>query len=356
MNDTFLMFKELTEVPGAVGFESKVKDTLHKWMEPYAHSVESDQLGSYIAVKNGTSSGPKIMIAAHLDEVGFMVTQITKDGFLKFMPLGGWWEQVLLAQRVRVVTRTKEIIGVIGSKPPHILSTADRKKPVEIPEMFIDIGASSKEEAEEFGVRPGDFIVPECPFTVMENPKLMMAKSWDNRIGCAILVEVFKRLQNENHSNTVYGVATVQEEVGLRGAQTAAHVVQPDIAFSIDVGVAKDTPGINSDIPAKIGEGPQIVLLDKSMIPHVGLRNFVIELAEKYKIPFQYESMSGGGTDAGAIHQVGNGVPSLAITIATRYIHSHASILHYDDFENSVNLFVELIKNIDSNTLSSIKF
>ncbi|MHC0037691.1 M42 family metallopeptidase [Pseudoneobacillus sp. C159] len=354
MNETLKMFKELTEVPGAVGFESKVKDTLHKWIEPYSDSTNTDGLGSLIAVKNGTSEGPKIMIAAHLDEVGFMVTQITKEGFLKFMPLGGWWGQVLLAQRVRIVTRTKEIIGVIGSKPPHVLSAADRQKPVEIMDMFIDIGASSKAEAEEFGVKPGDFIVPECPFTVMENPKLMMAKSWDNRIGCAILVEVFKRLQNEKHANTVYGVATVQEEVGLRGAQTSANMIKPDIAFSIDVGVARDTPGLNADIPAKIGAGPQIVLLDKTMVPHVGLRNYVIDLAEKYQIPFQYESMAGGGTDAGAIHLTGSGVASLAITIATRYIHSHASIIHYDDFENSVKLFVELIKNVDCATIAKL--
>lgn len=355
MEETLLMFKELTEVPGAVGFESRVKDTLHKWIEPYVDSVETDQLGSFIAVKKGITDGPKIMIAAHLDEVGFLVTQITNDGFLKFMPLGGWWEQVLLAQRVRVVTRSKEIMGVIGSKPPHVLKASDRQKPVEMKDMFIDIGASSKEEAEAFGVKPGDFIVPECPFSVMENPKLMMAKSWDNRIGCAILVEVFKRLQAQEHANTVYGVATVQEEVGLRGAQTSANTVNPDIAFSIDVGVARDTPGIESDIPAKIGNGPQIVLLDNSMVPHEGLRNYVIDTAEKYNIPFQYESMAGGGTDAGAIHKTGSGVPSLAITIATRYIHSHASILHYDDFENSVNLFVELIKNIDKDTLNSLK-
>jgi putative aminopeptidase FrvX len=354
MNERLQMFKELTEVAGAVGFEGKVKDTLHKWIEPFADSTTTDGLGSLVAVKNGTSNGPKIMIAAHLDEVGFMVTQISKDGFLKFMPLGGWWGQVLLAQRVRVVTRTKEIIGVIGSKPPHILSAADRQKPIEMTDMFIDIGASSKEEAEEFGVRPGDFIVPECPFTVMENPKLMMAKAWDNRIGCAILVEVFKRLQNEQHANTVFGVATVQEEVGLRGAQTSANMIQPDIAFSIDVGVARDTPGIQSDIPAKMGDGPQIVLLDKTMVPHVGLRNYVIDLAEKYQIPFQYESMSSGGTDAGTIHLTGNGVPSLAITIATRYIHSHASIIHYDDFENSVNLFVELIKNLNATTIANL--
>src|SRR5699024_8717957 len=163
-----------------------------------------------------------------LDEVGFMVTRIDDNGFISFQTIGGWWSQVMLAQRVTITTKDGDVTGVIGSKPPHILSPEARKKPVDIKEMFIDIGASSREEAE-------DSIVPDFEFTPLKNEKMLLAKAWDNRIGCAIAIEVLKQLQNESHPNTVYGVGTVQEEVGLRGAKTSAHLIQPDLAFGVDV-------------------------------------------------------------------------------------------------------------------------
>lgn len=209
LDSTLQMFKELTEAPGAPGHEHAVSKVMQKWVEPYADEIVHDNIGSLIAKKAGTEQGPKVMIAGHLDEIGFMITSITDAGFLRFQPLGGWWEQVMLAQRVLVLTRKGEIEGVIGSKPPHILPADARKKSVDKKEMFIDIGASSREEAEEFGVRPGDTVVPICPFTVMKNPKMLMAKAWDNRIGCAIAIEVLKRLNDEGHPNTVYGVGTV---------------------------------------------------------------------------------------------------------------------------------------------------
>lgn len=351
------MFKELTEVPGAPGHEHAAREVMKKYIQPVADEVFTDNLGSLIAKKTGNDLGPKIMIAGHLDEVAFMVTQITEQGFLRFQTLGGWWEQVMLAQRVSVHTKKGAIIGVIGSKPPHILSPEERKKPVDKKDMFIDIGATSKEEALEFGVRPGDSIIPICPFTVMKNPKLMMAKAWDNRIGCAIAIEVLKRLNDEKHPNTVYGVGTVQEEVGLRGAQTSAHLIQPDIAFAVDVGIAGDTPGVKpEEAQSKMGEGPQIILYDASMVSHKGLRDFVVKIAEENNIPYQFDAMAGGGTDAGKMHLTGNGVPTLAITIATRYIHSHAAILHRDDFDNAVRLLVEVSKKLTKDAVDQIRF
>lgn len=350
---TLKMLKELTEAPGVPGNEGPAKEVMRKYIEPYAEEVYSDNLGSLIARKG--NNGPKILIAGHLDEVGFMVTRITDDGFIKFQALGGWWDQVMLAQRVTIHTKKGELVGIIGSKPPHILPPEARKKPVEQKDMFIDIGASSKQEAEEFGVRPGDSIVPVSPFTVLKNPKMLMAKAWDNRIGCAIAIEVMKRLQNEEHNNTVFGAGTVQEEVGLRGAQTSVNTVKPDIAFAVDVGIAGDTPGITPEEAAsKAGKGPQILLYDASMVPHTGLRDFVIEVAEEEKIPFQYESLAGGGTDAGRFHLYGKGVPSLVIGIPTRYIHSHAGILHRDDFENAVELLIKVIKRLDEKALADI--
>jgi len=354
---TLEMLKELTEAPGAPGFEAPARKVMKKYIEPFADEVYTDHLGSLIAKQgNQGNQGPKILVAGHLDEVAFMVTRITDDGFIKFQPLGGWWEQVMLAQRVSIQTRKGEVIGLIGSKPPHILTAEARKKPVEKKDMFIDIGASSKEEAEEFGVRPGDAIIPVSPFTVLKNPKMLMAKAWDNRIGCAITIEVLKRLKEEKHGgNIVYGVGTVQEEVGLRGAQTSVNAVKPDIAFAVDVGIAGDTPGVTPDeADSKLGKGPQILLYDASMVPHRGLRDFVIQVAEEENINFQYEAMAGGGTDAGRFHLQGDGVPSLVIGIATRYIHSHSAILHRDDFEQAVELLVKVIKRLDEITINKI--
>lgn len=350
------MFKELTETPGAPGHEGPVREVMKKYISPYADEVYTDNLGSLIAKQGGAEEGPKIMVAGHLDEVAFMVTMITDKGFLRFQPLGGWWEQVMLAQRVTVLTRKGPIEGVIGSTPPHILSPEARKRPVDKKNMFIDIGASSKEEAEVFGVRPGDTVVPICPFSVMKNPKLLMAKAWDNRIGCAIAIEVLRRLKEENHPNIVYGVGTVQEEVGLRGAQTSVNAVGPDISFAVDVGIAGDTPGIKKeDAQSKLGGGPQLLLYDASMIPHRGLRDFVIEIADECGIPYQFDTVAGGGTDAGRLHLHNKGVPSLVVSVATRYIHSHAAILHQDDFENAVKLLVEVIKRLDRSKVEQIK-
>jgi len=352
------MLKALTDANGVPGHEDEVRDVMREHIAPYADEVTTDHLGSLIAKKTGTvADGPKIMVAGHLDEIGFMVTRIDDKGFLYFQPLGGWWEQVMLAQRVTVMTRTGNIPGVIGSKPPHILSAEARKNPVDKKDMFIDIGATSKEEAMEFGVRPGDSVVPVCEFTVMKNEKFLMAKAWDNRIGCAIAIDVLKGLQGVDHPNTVYGVGTVQEEVGLRGAKTATNTIQPDIGFSVDVGIAGDTPGVSEkEALAKMGKGPQILIYDGSMISHRRLRNFITDTADELGIPYQFDYVAGGGTDAGAIHVTAGGVPSLAISVATRYIHTHAAILHRDDFENAVKLITEVIKRLDREKVKEITF
>ncbi|OIJ10987.1 peptidase M28 [Anaerobacillus arseniciselenatis] len=357
MDNTLKMLKDLTDANGIPGNEREPREVMKKHIEPFADEITQDHLGSLIAKKNGSAEGPKIMVAGHLDEIGFMVTSIDDKGYLRFQCVGGWWEQVMLAQRVTVMTSNGNVPGVIGSKPPHILPPEARKKPVDKKDMFIDIGASSKEEAMEFGVRPGDSVVPVCEFTVMKNEKMLMAKAWDNRIGCAIAVEVLRQLKDVDHPNTVYGVGTVQEEVGLRGARTAAHAIQPDIGFAVDVGIAGDTPGVTEkEALSKMGKGPQVIMYDASMISHKGLRDFVTNTADEAEIPYQFDYVAGGGTDAGAIHLTANGSPALAITIATRYIHSHAAILHRDDFENAVKLIVEVIKKLDKDTVAKITF
>ncbi|MCR8851018.1 M42 family metallopeptidase [Rossellomorea sp. SC111] len=357
LDETLTMLKDLTDAKGVPGNEREVREVMKKYIEPFADEVTTDNLGSLIAKKVGDENGPKIMVAGHLDEVGFMITQIDSKGFLRFQTVGGWWSQVMLAQRVTIVTSQGEVTGVIGSKPPHILPPEARKKPVDIKDMFIDIGASSREEVQEWGVKPGDMVVPHFEFTVMNNEKMLLAKAWDNRIGCAIAIDVLRNLKDESHPNVVYGVGTVQEEVGLRGARTAAAKIQPDIGFGVDVGIAGDTPGVSDkEASSKMGEGPQIILYDASMVSHKGLRDFVTDTADEHSIPYQFDAIAGGGTDSGAIHLTANGVPALSITIATRYIHSHAAMLHRDDYENTVKLITEVIKKLDKETVAKITF
>ncbi|MCA1031996.1 M42 family metallopeptidase [Bacillus timonensis] len=357
LDETLQMLKDLTDAKGIPGNEREPREVMKKYITEYADEVTTDGLGSLVAKKVGLAEGPKIMVAGHLDEVGFMITQIDERGFLRFQTVGGWWSQVMLAQRVTIVTSKGDVTGVIGSKPPHILTPEARKKPVDIKDMFIDIGASSREEALEFGVKPGDQVVPYFEFTVMNNEKMLLAKAWDNRIGCAIAIDVLKQLKGTNHPNVVYGVGTVQEEIGLRGAKTASAYIQPDIGFAVDVGIAGDTPGVTEkEAQSKMGKGPQVILYDASMVSHKGLRDFVTNVADEMEIPYQFDAIAGGGTDAGAIHVTYNGVPALAITIATRYIHSHAAMLHRDDYENAVKLIVETIKRLDSETVNNIRF
>lgn len=356
LDETLTMLKDLTDANGIPGNEKEPRDVMETYIKPYADEVYTDNLGSLIAKKTGDENGPKIMVAGHLDEVGFMVTRIDDNGFIYFQTVGGWWSQVMLAQRVTIMSSQGNLTGVIGSKPPHILTAEARKKPVDIKDMFIDIGASSKKEAHEFGVKPGDSVVPYFEFTQLKNEKMLLAKAWDNRIGCAIAIDVLKQLKDEAHPNIVYGVGTIQEEVGLRGAGTSAHLIEPDIGFGVDVGIAGDTPGVSDqEADSKLGEGPQIILYDASMVSHKGVRELVLDTADKHHIPYQYATMAGGGTDSGAIHLTANGVPSLSITVATRYIHSHAAILHRDDFENAVKLIVETIKQLDNEKVKEIR-
>ena len=301
LDATLTMLKELTDANGIPGNERAPRQVMRKYIEPVADEIEYDNLGSLIAKKVGDVNGPKIMVAGHLDEVGFMVTQIDDKGFIKFQTVGGWWGQVMLSQRVTITTRTgEEIIGVIGSKPPHILPPEVRNKPVDMKDMFIDIGATSKDDVTQWGIRPGDMITPYFEFNVMKNNKLLLAKAWDNRIGCAIAIDVLRALKDEKHPNIVYGVGNVQEEVGLRGAKTSTFKIQPDIGFSVDVGIAGDTPGITpKESISKLGAGPQIVIYDASMVSHKGLRDFVVDIAEANNIPYQFDSMA-GGTDVGS--------------------------------------------------------
>lgn len=351
--ETLDMFKTLTELPGAPGNEHAVRDYMRGELTKYADEVVQDNLGGIFGVRKGPEEGPKILVAGHMDEVGFMVTAITDNGMIRFQPLGGWWNQVLLAQRVEVMTDQGPVIGVIGSIPPHLLSEAVRNKPMDIKNMLIDIGADNKEDAEKIGIRPGQQIVPVCPFTPMANDKKIMAKAWDNRYGCGLAIELLKEVHGKELPNTLYSGANVLEEVGLRGAQASATMIQPDLFFALDASPANDASG-NKEEFGQLGQGTLLRIMDRSMITHRGMREFILDTAESNDIPYQY-FVSAGGTDAGRVHMANEGIPSAVVGICSRYIHTAASIIHTDDYAAAKELLVKLVQSCDQTTVETIK-
>jgi putative aminopeptidase FrvX len=348
------LLRELTEAPGVSGYEEEVRDIIRQHLKGIT-VIEQDRLGSIVCRKNGDAETPRIMLAGHMDEVGFIVKLITDEGFIRFSTLGGWWGHVMLAQRVVIKTRKGDVQGLIGSKPPHVLSDEERKKLQEPKDMYIDVGATSAEEVRGLGIRPGDPITPICPFTVLNTGKTYMGKAFDDRVGCALFIDVIKDLVKQKHPNTVYGVGTVQEEVGLRGARTSSWVVEPDVGLTMEISVAGDVPDVKKeDAQGKLGKGPVIILRDGTMIPNLMLRDLFIDTAEELKIPYQFDMMERGGTDSGAIHLHRHGVPNLVIGVPTRHIHSHAGIIHREDYDNAVRLITAVVTKLDAKTVAGL--
>ena len=352
------LLKELTEAPGVSGYEGEVRAVIRRHLAPIA-AVEQDRLGSIICRLNGSSGGPRVMIAGHMDEIGFMVRLITEEGFVKFVCLGGWWAQVMLAQRVVIKTAKGDLAGVTGAKPPHLISAKERDTMVEKKEMYIDIGATSADEARALGVQPGDPVIPVSDFSIMGNPKTYLAKALDDRVGCAVFVQAIKELASEpggkDLPNTVYGVGTVQEEVGLRGATTSVELVKPDVAIVLEADIAGDVPGIKpEECATKLGKGPALVVYDSRMIPNAKLRRLVIDTAAENDIPLQLSALEGGGTDGGAIHVHAGGVPVVVIGVPARHIHSHAGIIHRDDYDATVRLVKLVVRKLDQATVNGL--
>ena len=352
---TLAMLKELTEAHGVPGFEEEVQGIVAKHL-PKSVKVEHDRLGSIVCKKAGSKDRPRIMIPGHMDEIGFMVKLITKDGYIKFAPLGGWPDQVVLSQRVIIRGRKGDVPGLVGSKPPHLMDASERGKMVKKDAMFIDVGAKDKKEAEgQLGIYVGAPIAPESRFSTLKNQKLLVAKAWDDRVGCGVFIDVLRSLKGKGHPNSVYGVGTVQEEVGTRGAETSADIVDPDVCLVVDSGIAADMPGIkDEEAQGKLDGGPILYVLDSGMIGHRRLLDFIIGVAEKAKIPYQISLLTGGATDGRPIHLHATGVPTAFIGVPVRYIHCHQGIIHAADYDRTVALIVEAVKTLDAKALDKI--
>ena len=356
MPESKALLKSLTDVNGISGHEMQVKSLMKDYLTPVSDDIVEDQLGGIFGKKNATHGTKSLMISGHLDEIGFIVTQIDEQGYIYFTPIGGWWNQVMLSQKVTITTENgKEIRGIIGSKPPHALSPEERKKPVDIKNMYIDIGVGSKEEAKEAGIELGNMITPYSEFESLANDKYLTAKALDNRYGCALAVDVLQQLKDENIDINLYAGATVQEEVGLRGAKVAANLIKPDLAIAVDVGVAYDVPGMTSEKnEGKLGDGPLAILMDATSIAHDGLRKHIKDVAEHHNIPVQWATTPGGGTDAGSIHVANEGIPTITIGVPLRYMHSNVSVLNIDDYTNSVRLITEIVRSLNDDSYQAL--
>lgn len=349
--ERFAITKKLADVHGISGFEFEAQEVYKDLVKGSVDKFDKDNLGSVIAIKG--NKGPKIMIAAHMDEIGFVVSTITKEGFLKLSPIGGWWGHVLLGKPLVVHTRTgKKIRGIVGSTPPHILKPEQRNKVMTPQEMFVDVGAFSEAEVRKAGIKEGDWVVKDSELFQGVNENWISGKSLDDRACVAVMVEIMKNLEGVNHPNQVFATSTVQEEVGLRGAMTSAFHINPDIAFAIDVCIAKDTPGLPKG--CVVGKGPAISIRDGSVIGHPKLRYTLEEVAEKHGIPFQFDVMEAGGTDAGTIHKVHSGVPTVTLSLPSRYIHSHYEVVSLEDMKNCAALITAFIKDFSTESMKKM--
>ena len=338
------LLSQICEIPGAPGFEHKVRDFVTSQVKDLVDEIEIDAMGNLYALKKGKDSSKSSLVAAHMDEIGFMVKYIDDKGFLRFNTLGGFDPKTLTAQRV-IVHGKKDLVGVMGSKPIHVMSPDERNKVAKIDDYFIDLGLP-KEEVEKY-VEIGNSITRERSLIEMGN--CVNCKSIDNRVAVYILIETLKSLKNQEIPYDFYGVFTVQEEVGLRGAKVAGHKINPDFGFGLDTTIAYDLPGAAPhEMVTKLGEGTAIKIMDASAICDTRMVSYMKGLANKNDIKWQPEILTAGGTDTAGIQSMAkSGCITGAVSIPTRNLHQVIEMADKSDIDASTNLLTECIKNLD---------
>ncbi|REJ82833.1 MAG: M42 family peptidase [Bacteroidetes bacterium] len=342
MSLNIALLKEICETAGAPGFEEKVRQIVLREISPLADDVSVDKIGNVTAVKKGKQN-KKVMVAAHMDEIGFIVTHIDDNGFLRFHTLGGFDPKTLTAQRV-IVHGKKDLIGVMGSKPIHIMTSDEKNKAPQINDYFIDLGMN-KAEVEEI-VSVGDPITRQRELIEMGN--CVNCKSIDNRVSVFILIETFRQLKDVPYD--VYGVFTVQEEVGLRGASVAAHQIEPDFGFGLDTTIAYDVPGAKPhEQVTRLGAGAAIKIMDSSTICDSRMIRFMKKTADTHQIPWQPEILQAGGTDTAGIQRMGkSGAIAGAVSIPTRHIHQVIEMADKTDIDSCIRLLTNCISELDT--------
>ncbi|MBR7927519.1 glutamyl aminopeptidase [Aerococcaceae bacterium zg-ZUI334] len=352
-NQTFQLIKQLTEVQGISGNEGRVREVIREKMTPLVDEVHQSPLGNLFGVKHSqTEDAPRLMVAAHMDEVGFMISRITDNGLFAVIPIGGWNPYSISAQRYTLQTKKGDYVCISSSVAPHLLRGKSEGQSVKAEDILFDAGFTSKEEALEYGVRPGDSIVPQTETVKTANGKNIISKAWDNRYGCAVMLETLASVKDLVLPNHLIAGASVQEEVGLRGIKGAVHQFQPDLFLAVDCSPAGDAEGKKDEF-GQLGQGFLLRMQDPGHITHKGLRDYLLDTAESNHIPYQY-FFSKGGTDAGAAHVMNNGVPSGVIGVPGRYIHGHQTLFSISDYEAAREMLLKIVTTFDRTTLNSI--
>lgn len=347
------LLKRLTEAHGISGHEDEVRAIVVEELGGIG-PVHRDRLGGVAIEKRGTSDRPRILLAGHMDEIGFVVKRVTDEGFIQFLPFGGWMDQVLPAHRVLVCGSKGKVLGVIGATPPHLVPHDKRNQVTEKRDMFIDVGATSADEVREMGIAIGDPIAPDSSFTELAGGKFVLAKAFDDRAGVALAMETLLEL-GPDHPNTAYAAATVAEEKTGAGGMTVAWNVDPDIAIVLEVGITGGTPGIDEKATIeRCGQGVGILFNEGGAIPSPKLRRFARTVAEEEGIPFQDSFYEAGGSDGNAIHRHKTGVPYVLLTVPTRYIHTHNQVMASDDYDAALRLCVALVNRLDRETVDRL--
>ena len=357
MVDMESLLIELSEAHGPSGFEESVRKIMRRELTPLTDSISTDGIGSLIGVKGLSKQKLKVMLSAHMDEVGLMVRYITDEGFIKFQTLGGWLDQAMIGQRWEIHTSEGPIEGITGIKTPLVMSSEERNNVFKRDGLFIDVGASNKKDAEQrLKINPGDPISPQSKAVRLNKSNNIIGKAWDDRAGLAVMIGVMEALKENDLPISLYAVATVQEEIGLRGAHTSSHFVAPDLGINLESGVAGDYPGITKyEAQEKIGCGPAIFLHDSSMLPNLKFRDEVVKIATSKNIPLQFNVLSGYGQDGAEMQKVNDGTPVVNVTVPTRYLHSHNSLINLNDVTNAVKLVTEIVKTLSNEKINHLR-
>lgn len=353
-DNTTALLERLANAAGPSGFEEPIRKVLVQEMKPLSSSLTFDGMGSIIATQGAT--GPRIMIDAHMDELGGMIRRITPNGFLTMQMLGGWLDQALPDQRWLIIGSKGPVHAVTGIRDIHVVPQEERTHVFPRDSMFLDVGAKTADEVKAMGVEPGDPVVPDSPFVILNGSDNYLGKAWDDRVGCGVIVEAMRRLQNSPHKAQLFFVITTQEEVGLRGAHTAADFVKPDIGIALEGGVAGDVFGAHpEETQAKLGAGPGIFLYDSSALPNRKFVQYTKEAAQSDHIPLQLDLVQGYGDDSAEIQKSTAGVPTVNLVIPTRYTHAHNGIINRKDFDEMVDLLVSMLNGLDAAKVREIR-
>lgn len=349
------LLKELSEVAAIGSCERYVSRIVKKHLEPIVDSITYDNFGSMICEKKGIEDGPKIMISSHMDEVGFMVRSIDESGFIKLLPVGGWWGHVMPAQELQVTTENGDTyIGVVGCRAPHGMTQDEKSKVIHPMHLYLDMGVKNRKEIEELGIEVGNMITPLSEFRVMNNPNYLCGKAWDDRICVGVGIDVIRQLHDKDHDSNVFMVASTQEEVGIRGARTAVHNIKPDIAIALDVTTSIDTPLDNGSGMA-LGNGAILSVLDGLTIGNRSLVQHMEQLGIQLKLDLNYDFMTVGGTDACNIHKAMDGVITMTLSLPTRYMHSSRLLIHRKDYWQTVELLTEFCRTLSNEKINELK-